>query len=130
MSGADGRVPERAYQLGDLVEDVQTGETWTVDDCRPGNSQHPARVTLGRETREGAVVTDRLASQIHLVTPWAERPVYPGDGWSDHVVLRQTGQTLTESCAGLPDPSGDPAAWQSAVAPQPEAAAEDAEPGI
>jgi hypothetical protein len=128
MSGTDGQVPERAYQLGDLVEDVQTGETWTVDDC--GNSRHPAHVTLGRETREGALVTDRLASQIHLVTPWAERPVYPGDGWSDHVMLRQTGQTLTEFGAGLPDPPGDPAAWQSATAAQPEVAAEDVEPDI
>lgn len=130
MTCAYRQLPECAYRLGDLVKDVQTGETWTVDDCRPGDFQHPARVTLGRETREGAVVTDRLASQIHLITPWAERPVYPGDGWPDHVALQQTGQTLTEFCAGLPDPYGDPTAWQSAVALQPEAAAEDVEPGI
>lgn len=130
MTGTDRRVPERAYQLGDLVEDVQTGETWTVDDCHPGNSQHPTRATLGRKAREGGVVTDCLASQIHLVAPWIERPVYPGDGWSDHVMLRQTGQKLTEFCARVPDPSGDPAAWQSAAAPQPEVAAEDVEPGV
>jgi hypothetical protein len=123
-------MPDRAYQLGDLVEDVATGETWTVDDCYPGDSRHPGRVALSRETRDGAVVTGRRPSQIRLVTPWPERQVYPGDGWSDYLMLRQAGQDVAGFCDGLTRQHGDPAAWQPAAAPRPEAAAEDVEPGI
>jgi hypothetical protein len=104
VSGDHGQAPERAYQLGDLVEDMRTGETWTVDDYYPGGPDHPDRVTLGRESREGAVVTDRLPSQTRLVTPWPERSVYPGDGWSDYVMLRQAGQTVAEFRDGLSQP--------------------------
>jgi hypothetical protein len=106
MAGSsNGPAPERACQLGDLVEDLATGEAWTVDDYYSGDRYHPARVTLGRDTREGVVVTDRHPAQIGLVTPALQRSVYPGDGWPDHVMLQETGVTVAEFCGRLPRPA-------------------------
>lgn len=126
--GNGGQQPERGYQLGDLVEDLNSGEAWTVDDYYPGGPCHPAWVVLGRETREGGVVTDRSPEEIRLVTPVTERAIFPGDGWSDFVMLRQTGQTAAEFSGTLANRFGQTRAPQPA-APEPEAGPDEVEPG-
>lgn len=124
-----GREPlPRAYQLGDLVEDTESGEAWTVDDYYPGGPCHPAWVVLGRETLEGGVVTHRSLEELRLVTLITERAIFPGDGWSDIVMLRQTGQTVAEFTDALGKRFGRP----GVVAPtavEPEAEPGDMEPG-
>lgn len=128
MTGSSAQPPGRGYQPGDLVEDLVSGEAWTVDGYEPGGQYHPARVVLGRDTRHGAVVTARSPEQVRVVTPAIERSIYPGDGWSDLLMLTQTGQTVAEFTGVLSRRFGDRMASQPGAA-EPEAGPGGLEPG-